>query len=281
MNKHLESFCQSLEIAGRSEKTIYHYRLIINRFLNEVNTSIIDVGIKDIRSFLVKEKEERENSKSTIITKVNTLRTFFKWLVKEEILDKNPMVKIETPKESKRLPNHLTLKEIERIKEKALDKKLIDRVLVEVLLSSGLRVSEVVNLNWRDIDFSTGKVIVKKGKGDKERFTFLSTKALLLLEKYKKKRKDNSEWVFQSNYKRRMSKETIERHIRILGEMANINKPVTPHRFRHSFTHLLAKKDTPIEVIQDFLGHESPRTTRMYLSVDENNANHHHQKVFS
>jgi len=156
-----------------------------------------------------------------------------------------------------------------------------DTVLFETLYSSGLRVSECSDLNWSDIDFIQNEIQVIEGKGKKNRITKLSIKAELLLKRYKNKRKDNNEWIFQSRYTRRMSRNTIERRIKKLGKRVGLDINLTPHKLRHSFATNLSRKNVPIEVIKELMGHEDINTTMRYVEVDKNNIDYNYNQAFS
>jgi integrase/recombinase XerD len=273
MKKYLNEYLQSLRLKGCSKKTIKYYGLLIKKYLDTTETPD---DIHSVRSFLM--QEESNNKQSTIATKINIFRSFFNWLEREKLIDENPMHRIEKPKIPQTSPKFLTHEEIELLRE--FITKLIDRTLFEVLYSSGIRVSEAVNLNWQNIDFNNKELQVIAGKGNKDRTTLLSTKAILHLKQYKKSRNDNDEWVFQSQYKQRMSKESIEQHMKALGEKAHLNKNLTPHRLRHSFATHLLEAGVPIDVVQKLLGHEDVSTTQVYAKTSQENIKHFHKKVF-
>lgn len=272
----VNEFLYVLQSQGRRKKTLDNYRLNLSRFIKSIQKPVQEITTRDIRYYLMQEKE-RGNCRNTIASKTAILRSFFSWLEKEEIIEKDPTRKIKNPRTDNKAPKFLTHEEIEKVREAV--ETLIDRLLFEVLYSSGIRVSEAVKLNWQDIDFNNKTLYVRDGKGGKSRATFLSTKAVMLLKKYKETRTDNGEWVFQSQYKRRMSKESIERHIRQLGKKAGLNKRLTPHRLRHSLATHLLERDTPIDMVQKILGHSDVSTTQVYAKTNTANIEHHYRKL--
>lgn len=158
---------------------------------------------------------------------------------------------------------------------------MFDITVFETFLSSGLRVSELTELDWNNIDFRDREIHVLHGKGDKARITKFSIKAKLLLEKYKKTRLDDNEWVVQSQYKQRMSTESVQRHIGNIGKKVNLPIRLTPHKLRHTFATILARKGTPIEVIQELMRHSNINTARRYIKVDKSNINYQFNQSFA
>lgn len=227
-------------------------------------------------SFLMAE-ETRGNNRNTLATKISTLRSFFGWAVREELVDKDPMLKIDKPKTDPPAPKHLSRDEIELIREACTN--LLDRCLVEVLYGSGLRVSEAVNLDWSDLDFQQRLLTIRDGKGGKDRVVPMSTRAALLLRRMSDQRNDDDPCVFRSRYSRRMSKNTIERRVRKIGEAAGIKTRVTPHRFRHSFATHCLESGMPIHVVQALLGHSDLKTTQVYARTQRSTVEYWYRKV--
>lgn len=163
------------------------------------------------------------------------------------------MRKIDKPKTDPPAPKYLTHEEIELIREAC--KKLIDRCLVEVMYGSGLRVSEVVALNWDDIDWQAKTITVRDGKGGKSRIVPISTKESLLLRRLKEQRRDNNPWVFQSQYRQRMVRNSLA-------------------------THLL-EAGCPIDVVQAILGHEDISTAQVYAKTQRSTVETWYRKVIA
>lgn len=268
----VEEFIHAKRLDGRRDLTLKGYSQQLVKFVLDVSKPVESVQVRDIRKYLM--NQNKGNAKSTIANKVAVLRSFFAWLEREEIIIKNPMKKIDAPKKETKAQKVLSHEQIEQMREKA---RGINEVLFEVLYSSGIRVSEAVNLDWADLDLEKGVLLVRNGKGGKDRTTFLSTKACRRLRQYKALRKDNDIYVFRSNYKRRMSKETIERRIKFLGVIAGIPK-ITPHTMRRTFaTHLLGK-GMEIEKLQILLGHDDIKTTQIYAKTNLADAEYSYRK---
>lgn len=272
----IEEFLSVQRQRGCRPKTIEGYRLFLRRFAREIGRPIDQVETRDIRRFIMQE-ERRVNQLSTIASKIHRLSSLYKWLEREELIERNPMRKIDAPKLPKRQPKWLTHEEIEQIRDVAWG---MGRLLFEVLYSSGIRVSEAVALDWHHVDLNNKTLTVVEGKGGKSRKTMLSTRAVMLLRRYQESRKDNNAWVFQSQFRRRMSKESIERWMRVLGERAGLRRRLTPHRLRHSFARHLLEAGMPPDVLQALMGHEDIRTTQGYSGLPEHHIGQYYRAVF-
>lgn len=276
---YINEFLLYQKLRGRRPSTLKSYEEFLMRFFKEIRKPVEDITVGDIRRFLMSE-EARGNKTTTIATKIATLRSFFGWLEREEYLIKSPMRRIDRPKLPPPIPKFLSHDEIEALREAAASKSLMDQLIVEVLYSSGLRVSELVAIDWDDIDFANKQLTVREGKGGKSRTVPLSTRAVRLLKRYKKTRQDEEPYVFRSREKGRMVKETVEYRIRKLGKLAGIQQKVTPHRLRHSqATHLL-EAGMPIDMIQQVLGHASISTTQVYARTQMSGVEQYYRRVF-
>jgi integrase/recombinase XerD len=257
---HIKEFILYHKLRNRSPGTLKGYELFLRRFFFEIGKVSELVDTQDVRQFLLKE-ESKGNKAATLANKIATLRSFFSWMEREEYIVKNPMKRIDKPTLPQSMPKYLTYDELEAVREAAVT--LMEKLTIEVLYSTGARVSELVAFDWADLDLETKKAFIRKGKGNKQRIIFLSTKAVRLLRQYKATRKDSDPFVFRSREKNRMAKETVEWRIRKLGVRSGIEKRITPHVFRHSIaTHLLGKM--PLEGVQKILGHTKSSTTQIY-----------------
>lgn len=276
---YVQEFLLYQKLRGRRPGTLKAYQEFLMRFLREIRRPVEEISVADIRRFLMAE-ESRGNKTTTIATKIACLRSFFNWLEREEYIVKNPMRRIDRPKLPPAAPKYLSHDEIEALREAAASKGLMDQLIVEVLYSSGLRVSELIALDWDDIDFTNKQLMVREGKGGKSRTVPLSTRAIRLLKRYRKIRQDDEPYIFRSREKGRMVKETVEYRIRELGKLAGLQQKVTPHRLRHSqATHLL-EAGMPIDMIQKVLGHESISTTQVYARTQMTGVEQYYRRVF-
>ena len=195
-------------------------------------------------------------------------------------LKNNPLSDMELPKRKKVLPKTLTIDEVDKL----LDIDIKDyydyrnKAMLELMYSSGLRVSELVNLKSHDIDFDNSAVRVF-GKGSKERQVYFDARTKLHLKKYLESREDDNEALFVSLQKpfNRLLISGVEIRLRELGNKLNINK-VHPHKFRRTLATVAIDKGMPIEQVQQLLGHQSVDTTLQYAMVNQNNVKESHRK---
>lgn len=275
----VDEFLYILDMRGRAKSTINNYRLTLESFILFTNKFVEDIDYKDIRDFLIKQKEQG-NENNTISTKLSIISSMFIWLKKEGVVNNNPVDRVEKPKSKEKETEYLTLEEIEEIRQ--LDIKLIDKVLFETLYSSGIRVSEAVNLNWDNIDLVEKTLRVIDGKGGKNRTTFISTRASILLKKYKEKYNLIEGAVFISpRTNNRYSRSSIYRRIKNIGKISNIEKDIYPHILRHSIASHLLQKGLKIDMVQELLGHTKLQTTRHYAKSDQDNIKFYYKKVLT
>lgn len=260
-----------------SDYTITNYSIDIEEFyvfLKKENiTRLQDVDYKMLRKYLNYMTENKYSNK-TISRKLSSLRTFFKYLVKKEIINNNPMILISNPKEEKKLPKYLNYGEIEKILEipnKETTLGLRNACILEILYSTGIRVSELVNLKIRDIDFYNKKIRVL-GKGNKERIVLFGNRCEHLLERYIKEsravlNKKKVEYLFLNNLGQNISVRSIENIIDKIEKEACLKFSISPHVFRHTFATHLLDNGADLNSVKELLGHENLNTTAIYTHV--------------
>ena len=222
------------------------------------------IGIRKYLGFL-----HRKNRKSSIARKVSTLRSFYRYLVREQIVPSNPAKNVATPKAEKPLPTALTVDEAFRLMDSPVDKeRLRDRAILELLYSSGLRVSELVGLNMIHLDQDLGIVKVM-GKGRKERIVPVGKKALEALKAYFKDRGDlEGEDPLFINYRGgRLTSRSVGRLVKKYTKHSGVFRKISPHSLRHTFATHLLDAGADIREIQEMLGHASLSTTQRYTHI--------------
>jgi integrase/recombinase XerC len=221
-------------------------------------------AIRKYLSFL-----HRKNKKSSIARKLSTLRSFFKYLVREKLATSNPAKSVSTPKVEKFLPTTLTVDEAFRLMESpAKNKKLRDCAILELLYSSGLRVGELVGLNPNQLDLDLGIVKVM-GKGRKERIVPVGSKAVEALKAYLEKRGvlSGEEPLFINSRGGRLTARSVGRLTKKYTKRSGIFRKISPHSLRHSFATHLLDAGADIREIQEMLGHTSLSTTQRYTHL--------------
>lgn len=274
LQEKIDVFLSARTVEGLSQLTIDGYKMELGLFANFVNKAVVQITTSDIRKYLASNKTWMI---STVDRKLSVLKTFFGWLVKEEMLLRDPSAKINAPKKPKRLPKSLTIEELEIVRDSC--ETLRERALIEVMYSTACRLSEVKEMKISDIHSQDMSLHVV-GKGDKERIVYLSIKSMHQLRKYLNSRNDECEYLFVTERKpyRKMSSRAIERVVEKIETRANISKKLTPHVFRHTFATLAMENGADLADVQQLLGHEDPSTTLVYSHVSEERKKNAHKK---
>ncbi|OIO81551.1 hypothetical protein AUJ84_00800 [Candidatus Pacearchaeota archaeon CG1_02_32_132] len=243
-----------LKLRGFSILTIRNYSFFVNKFLKSAGKEAEELTEEDVRIYLASMFDTK--SRNTIMLAAAAIKFFF-----TEILGKE-VGKIKVPKKEMQLPEVLTKEEVKRLIDSAETKK--SRLLISLLYSSGLRVSELVNLKPTEINFDENTGKVKKGKGSKDRMFIISENLAKDLGDYLKKKKEH-QYVFSKD--KPLTTRNIQKIVKNLRVKAGINKKVTPHTLRHSFATHLLEEGTDIRMIQTLLGHASLNTTQLYTHI--------------
>lgn len=265
--EEIKAFLVSKSIKGLTKQSLTHYRRVLVHFANNITKDIKEITANDVRLYLLAYEQTHNISKSALDDKRRVLNSFYKWMAREDIIVKSPMEKIDPIKFDKKVREPLTAIELEQIRSVAETPR--EKALLEVLYSTGCRVSELIALNRNDIDFNTGRIKVF-GKGKKERYCFLNARAQLAIKKYLFTRTDESEALFVAGKKpyNRLGKTSIEKEIGNIGIRAGINRPVFPHLIRHTTATHMLNNGASLAEVQMILGHESPATTQIYAKLD-------------
>lgn len=288
---------------GCSKRTIAYYGNSVRASLEQIGKPYNDVTAEDIRLYLAKRIYKDKVSKTTTNNERRNLSAFYSWLQREEILLKNPMTKVDAVKVTKAKKKAFEPLEIERIRDACRSRR--ETAMVEVLLSTWARVSEVTHIRIDDIHDDH---LIVHGKGDKDREVYLNAKAVLAVQNYLAERNDNNPYLFPharfagditkfaSNTRRKkqcewykedslvdveqpMDHGSLERVIRSIGKRAGVSN-THPHRFRRTGATTALRNGMPLIQVSKLLGHENIGTTQIYLDVsDEELAQAHKRYV--
>ncbi len=266
---------------GLSENSVVSYSLDIHKLVNyleeyEISISPIKISAEILQQFIFEiAKSLNPRSQSRVIS---GLKSFFDYLIFEGYRDHNPLEIIESPKIGRKLPDVLSLPEIDKMilnidLNNAQGER--NRAIIETLYSCGLRVSELLDLKISDLFFKEGFIKVT-GKGDKQRFVPVSTITENYLSEYLSNTRNNypiqpqaSDIVFLNRRGNSLTRAMIFTIVRNLGKQAGIQKKISPHTFRHSFATHLLEHGADLRAIQLMLGHESITTTEIYMHLDK------------
>ena len=262
----LKRYCACLTVDGKSEKTIYQYRRSVQRFSDFIQKPFTETGAYDVRYYLACEKERGISNTSLENTRAN-LSAFFQWMALEDIIVKNPMLKVNKIKCPQEIKKPFSDVEIDSLRSACKDRK--ERALVEMLLSSGVRVSELSEMGVMDVDGSTLSVHVRHAKGGSERMTYTTAIGLKHLNDYLNSRAEpESAWLFCNGKHEQLKPGGIRAILIRIAKRAGVVN-VHPHRFRRTFATNLSKRGMAIEEIQKLLGHKSLNTTLKYVCTDD------------
>ena len=265
------------EEKGFSDHTIKSYKSDINKFLSfliEKNIDLKKVSKKEIRDFLA-DQYDLGLSKKTIARRLASIKSFFKFLLNSNYVSYNPTLFLSTPKISKKLPDFIETKMIDELMDQPdhhTEKGLRDKAILELFYSTGMRLSELINLNIGSVD-DKNNLIKVFGKGSKERLIPFGKRAKLCLEDYLKKRvlrwsSSNKDIpLFVNGKNKRIPRRTIQRRISNYIKMISSGKRLGPHTLRHTFATHLMERGADIRAVGDLLGHSSLSSTQVYTHV--------------
>lgn len=273
--KYLEEYLKYLKYEKRySSDTVNSYEedlVEFFNFLDKEDINVLKLTYDDIRFYLM-ELDSKKNKASTVSRKLSSLRGFYKFLINKDYINNNPFALIKSPKKEKKLPRFFYYNELEEMFNSidittSLGQR--NRLILEVLYASGIRVSELVNIKISDINDETIRVI---GKGNKMRIARIGDYAkeildLFLSDGYIELNKYNSEYLFLNNNGKRLTTRGIRYILDEIIKNTTINKKISPHMLRHSFATHLLNEGCDILSVQELLGHESLTATAIYTHV--------------
>lgn len=255
----LENLEAELKIRGFSDKTVQAYLLHNRKFLEFARKKPDEVSEADIKSYLAYLLAELRQKPASVNLKLSSLKFFY-----EKILKRNIFANIQPPKSEKKIPTVLTKREVKNILEAT--KNIKHRLLIEMIYSSGLRVSEAVSLKIDDLDIHERMGMVKSGKGKKDRYIILSQQLIEHLTSYLASRDDKNPFVFHIR-NRHIGVRHAQGIVKEAASQAGIKKRVFCHALRSSFATHLLEAGTDIRIIQELLGHSNLATTERYTKV--------------
>ena len=264
-------FLNYIKNKNYSNYTIDSYNKDLDNFyiyLKQNNTDIKKVNYKFLRGYLTV-LYDKKYSKKTIARNISTLKSFFKYLKKQNIIESNPMNLIKTQKIDKKLPKLLNYDDLEKIliipdTTKFLGKR--NALILELLYSTGVRVSELVNIKLNDIDLSEEKILIL-GKGNKERYVLFGSKAKEKMLDYLKEKTDDSPYLIVNRYGNKITDRGIRKILDSIILEASLSYKISPHTLRHTFATHMLDSGADIEIVKELLGHESLSTTQIYTHV--------------
>lgn len=270
-----QTICEYLEYLelekGLSQNTLDAYRRDLESFADLMDIQEVQNVTRLSLNTFIRMLKEKQYAPTSVIRKIASLRGFFKWISSVGIISSNPASAIEQPKTPRRLPKVCTIKEIEEMLHNNLTN--LEHIIMELLYSCGLRVSELVNLKISDVDLSA-KYVRCFGKGSKERIIPIGDKAKQAVQEYlperdlliKKYNLDTKKLLITENGKC-ITRQYVYTFIHTQGKM--IHKNISPHTLRHSFATHLLENGADLRIVQELLGHSDVSTTQLYTHISK------------
>lgn len=273
---YFKLFISSKKVEGCSQRTLKYYTDTISAFFKSIDKEIEIIETNDIRSFLTCYEKNGNSSKITIDNIRRILSSFFSWLEDENYIIKSPVRRIHKIKSCRGVKEPFTDDELETIRSACSNKR--DIAILELLISTGIRIGELVNIKKYDMDFINRECIVL-GKGNKKRKVYFNARTKARLQEYLEVRNDTNDDLFVSLKKpfNKLNIRGVEIMLSKLGKKCSIHK-VHPHRFRRTLATSAIDKGMPIEQVQVLLGHAQIDTTLGYAMVNQNNVKNSYKK---
>lgn len=281
MKELIDTFLNYLSVErGLANNTISSYREDLKFYMDflekkEIN-ALSNTTKNDIINFMFGQKDQGL-SPNSISRRLTAIRVFYRFLVRERILKLDPTSQLDSPKLWKKIPETLSLNEVEALlnQPNLKDKQgLRDKAILEALYATGMRISEAANLKIDNVNMDIGFVRCI-GKGNKERIIPLGKKAIESIKKYLKNSrpkfasKIENQFLFLGRFGKRISRQSLWKIIKKYAKSAKIKKPVKPHLLRHSFATHLLERGADLRSVQEMLGHSNISTTQVYTHINK------------
>lgn len=283
-DEYINNFLLYLEMdLNYSKNTINTYLNALNHLNGEIKKDILKLTSKDIENFI----SELELESSSISNYLSAYKTFYNYYIKIGQISINPIDKVDTPKLSKHLPTYLTVEEVDKL----LDIEIKDafsarnKSILELLYATGLRISELINLEFKNIDLNDCIVRIM-GKGSKERIVPINDLAIKYLKIYVKDyrhklvKTEQNNYVYLNNHGKKMTRQGVFKMIKKRTLETGIKKDVSPHTLRHSIATHMLENGADLRIIQEFLGHESIGTTQIYTHLTNQKLKNDYMEYF-
>ncbi len=299
-NEELQKrFLVAKQVQGCTERTLEFYGISVKKILEEIGKTVDDITPDDIRLYMAKRLRIDKVTKVTAGNEIRCLSSFFTYLHTQELISRNPMLKVGKIKKQKTKKEALTDMEVEKLRMVVRDER--ERAIIEFLLSTGCRLNELVNVKTAELE---GDRVLVHGKGEKDRYVYLNARTQLALQQYMKERKDENVYLLPAGVQATKVKNkkvprsdatswwknpdnvqpqghinpcTIEGTMRKLAKKAGVEQ-ANPHKFRRTCATMALRKGMPLEQVSKMLGHEDISTTQIYLDLSEEDLAAAHKK---
>lgn len=278
----VNKFINHIESKNYSDKTLLSYINDLYYFYMFIKKDLDKVNDEDIRDYLEYLNLQKEKS-SSIRRKISSLKSFYKFLYKNDYIDKKnyPLSKVSLPKLEKKLPKFIYYNDLLEIINESNNSKdnIRDRLIIEMLYATGVRVSELINIKVSDIDFNNRRIIVC-GKGNKERIVYYGEYAEEVLKEYLNVHIRKSDYLFANTKGDKLTDRGVRYIIDKIMNKLSVKVHVTPHVLRHTFATDMLNNGCDIKVVQELLGHSSLKATEIYTHVTNERLKEVYYKCF-
>jgi integrase/recombinase XerD len=279
MEQMVDTFLLHLKVErGLAKNTLDSYRRDLNKFIGYLHrqgiTDLNDVDRRMLMAFM-EDLHNQNRAAATISRNLAAIRSFYSFLLQENMVSSNPSAELDAPKIPKRLPNVMTVSQVARLMEQPNGKNaagMRDKAMLELLYATGIRVSELVNLDLVDVNLEMG-FLRCLGKGSKERIVPMGQKAVEAVGTYLQKgrgkliRNSEEEAVFVNMHGGRLTRQGFWKILKKYVRQAGFEGDITPHTLRHSFATHLLENGADLRAVQEMLGHSDISTTQIYTQV--------------
>lgn len=264
------------KMEGLSSKTLDQYGIYLHKFLLAMSKPPTEITANDIRLFLFRYQEQTGLSNRTLDRVRSIVCSFFRWAACEEYIPRSPVETIKAIRFEEKPRRAITQIELERLRRACQTPR--ELAIVEILYSTGCRVSELIGIQLSDINWST-KSVHLLGKGRKHRDSYINAKAEIAIREYLSGRKHESVFLLCNDRGGEpMKKENVERIMRVLSERAGMGKRITPHVLRHTTATQAVRSGMAVEDVQQLLGHSSIATTMIYAEISQDGVREMHRR---
>lgn len=284
MNENLENYRNYLKYErAYSDNTVGAYMNDLNKYEEFLKKDILESDTEDLEKYL---KHIKNFESTTVAHKITSIKSYFNYNIKRGIVSANPADKVSRPKLTKHLPEYLTEEEVGKLLDVEVKSPYDyrNKTILELLYSSGIRISELVNIKTPNYD-SEECLIRIMGKGSKERIVPLGDYAVNIMNDYMNNyrpliNKKHTDYVFINNRGDKISRQFIFKVIKKEALKKGIKKDISPHTLRHTFATHLLKNGADLRIIQELLGHENISTTQIYTHVTNNKLKSDYETYF-
>jgi len=274
---YIDLYVASRAVEGYSKAGLKNYRYDIEKFFEFTHKNVGEIDANDIRKYLYVYKTQKNVQDITLNNIRMHLNNFYEWLVMEDYVPKNPVIKVKKIKSAYHRRVSLTTTELEQLRNACANTR--ETALIEFLFSTGCRISEVAKMKLDDIDYRNNEVHIYNGKGKKDRITYISSKAVIAIKDYiQYDRPSDSEYLFPNKFNKQITEHTLRDLVETIASRTTIQKKITPHVLRHTFATIGMARGMKPQSLQSALGHESISTTMLYADVLQEDVKMEHTK---